>query len=98
MPIHYTVMTDPRDIERHAAEFAALTLWFDAKKRQLGLSETPDGDYYDMHHPYNRHAEALFKQATVEWQTHNDYTPSPGQLMAAFFALPNPNRRVSMDA
>lgn len=98
MPIHYTIMTHPEAIELHAEEFAALTLWFDAKKRQLGLSETPEGDYYDMHHPYNQHCEALFKQATLVWTQERDYVPSPGQLMAAFFGLPNPNRRVSLDA
>lgn len=98
MPITYTVMEEPENLERHAEEFAQLTLWFKTKKKQLGLDEVASGDYYDMHHPYNQHAEALFKEATLTWQAQREYTPSPGQLMAAFFALPNPNRRVSMDA
>lgn len=98
MPIHYTVMTEPDNHTLHAVEFAELTLWFQAKKRQLGIDSVEGGDYYDMHHPYNLHAEALFKEATQTWTDERQYIPSPGQLMAAFFELPNPNRVVSMDA
>ena len=94
----YTLMTEPENLERHAEEFAQLTVWFRAKKRQLGLDETPQGDMYDMYHPYNRYTEVLFKEATALWQSERDYLLSPGQLMAAFFGLPNPNRRTSMDA
>ena len=61
----YTLMTEPENLERHAEEFAQLTVWFQAKKRQLGLDETPQGDMYDMYHPYNRYTEALFKEATA---------------------------------
>ncbi len=94
----YTLMSDPNNHELHAEEFAQLTLWFAARKRQLGMSEVPEGDIYDMHHPYNRYCESLFKEATHVWKGERDYHLSPGQLMAAFFGLPNPNRRVSMDA
>ena len=45
------LMTEPENLERHAEEFAQLTVWFQAKKRQLGLDETPQGDMYDMYHP-----------------------------------------------
>ena len=47
---------------------------------------------------HNRYTEALFKEATALWQSERDHLLSPGQLMAAFFGLPNPNRRTSMDA
>ena len=94
----YTLMTDPANHELHAQEFVQLTEWFAARKRQLGMSEVPEGDLYDMHNPYNRHCENLFKEATQLWLAQREYHLSPGQLMAAFFGLPNPNRRVSMDA
>ena len=36
----YTLMTEPENLERHAEEFAQLTVWFQAKKRQLGLDDS----------------------------------------------------------
>jgi|TARA_B110000305_G_C19456567_1_gene651344 hypothetical protein len=94
----YSVLIYPENHRLHENEYRLLKDWFNHKKKSLAIDPNEDCDPMDPNHPFNRAFNLFSKEAELQWRAERNYSPSPSQLMHAFFQMEDPVRRDKMKA
>ena len=71
-------------------EYQYLAKWFKERVAELDIAVDIYSDPLDMNHSYNRDFDFLCKEACQHFTAKFGFSPTPRQLMHAFFQLKDP--------